>query len=654
MKKFFLFSIGLGLSFFAGITVKGALITDEKLLADLFDEAGITETYKNDYKELENLASDEQLPFEHLYLFMLQNQMNGPREAALKELAARTSYSQEELESILIDGSTETIISHKEAKALEAQSETIVAEQQAAQEEVDAHFESQLTDEDDLDESEQSYAQYYYETYQRPEVLDAQDVAESLTTKAILNEFLYLSDLYKEELEFQEENRKLAYEALASEIFMNNDLSDSADIDLLYDLDLMHYLLFAEYISYPDRSDGEDAVETASEEETTEVANAQEGSDDDEEVAVNVSERVVLAKNAILVEDVILAEDVVLAEESVDPYTCWEDDELAAALEDFGGYEGIDEGIDDGTDGDSAETGADGEGEGDEDSGGDGSGSEGSGGASRDDDGDGASSEGGGDEETASVLAEIDAFIDGINKTIGDWGRALPCGEIFCITMDLVTEAENPEVGDYERTENCIACHTTYIQERMEETLSHSLVPSKISMNWFEDATCKDAGNFVNLDLNVYAIKKPIDLDPDDETDDAPKQDIEDLKTRLWGIAGFPLPGASKTTLGKTLADQECESLLNLGDISGISRQIDDALADCQEQADTIENESAAAYEEFTFDTYAQSTSDLYGQVSAELYTMLLYFEGFQEALQDTYSVENAPLPDLLSTEYCQ
>lgn len=639
MKKFFLFSIGVGLSFFAGITVKGALITDEKLLTDLFDEAGITETYKNDHKELENLASDEQLPFEHLYLFMLQNQMNGPREAALKELAARTSYTQEELESILIDGNTEAIISHKEAKALEAQSESIVAEQQAAQEEVDAHFESQLGDADDLDESEQSYAQYYYETYQRPEVLDAQDVAESLTTKAILNEFLYLSDLYRDELEFQEENRKLAYEALASEIFMNNDLSDSADIDLLYDLDLMHYLLFAEYISYPDRSDGEDAVETASEEEGNDGGTQWEAVEKAVEEGGDVSER------------------VILAEESLDPYTCWEDDELAAALEDFGGYEETadEEGVDDdGTDGDSAETGADGEGE--EDRGGeedDDSGGGGSGGASRDDGGE-ASSEGGDDEETASVLAEIDAFIDGINKTIGDWARALPCGEIFCITMDLVTEAENPEVGDYERTENCIACHITYIKQRMEETLSHSLVPSKISMNWFEDATCKEAGNFVNLDLNVYAIKKPIDLDPDDEIDDAPKQDIEDLKTRLWGIAGFPLPGGSKTTLGKTLADQECESLLNLGDISGISRKIDDALADCQEQADSIENETAAAYEEFTFDTYAQSTSDLYGQVSAELYTLLLYFEGFQEALRDTYSVENAPLPDLLSTEYCQ
>lgn len=610
MTKSLLFSIGMVVSLVGGIAVSQALMSEDDLLAALFEEAGLKLSDVQDAKEIESLANNEEAPFNGLYLFMLQNILYGPQDAALKEISDRMDLSEEEVEAIVLNGDINPIIEKQKTMALQAQSEELSSDLEEATAQGTTDLES-FVDSNDFDASTEEYIDWHYQTYEAPP--PASDFEQVLTTDFVLKEYNIISDAYDKELAFQRENRRIAYEALASEMFLNNNLSDSANVDLLYDLDLINYLMFGEFIVYPDRS--EEEVEMASE-------------------------------LFALKKDTEKEEPVLLAEEISDPYVCYGDEALNSALEAYNAAppetgdalpeasSGIDYSVGDGASAGSGSTGG-----------------------------------GGGAEEknpfavdVGAAFEALDDFLISLESPAGNWKRELPCNDIFCIEVKLISETNDPEVedsssmtvADFEENENCIACHTAYIKENLEETMSKSLVPSKISMNWFEDATCKEAGTFVNLDLNVYAIKKTIDLDPGDDLDDKAAKEIEEFKNTLVSIGGIRLPDGNKTTLGKTLAQMECESIVNINGIAGGANEIDKVLSQCQEAAEENAREVQAAFEEFTFDTYSQSTSDLYGQVSAELYSILLYFEGFQEGIKATYETEDAPLHSLLTKAYCE
>lgn len=603
MKRFLLFSIGMVLSLTAGMAVSQALMSSDDLLTEMFSEAGINTDTSNDAKELETLANSK-VPFSGLYLYMLQNIMHGPRDAAIEEIAQRYDYTAEQVESIVLKGDVQPIIEKQKTQAAEAQASEITADLEEAnaqgQEDVDAFIA-----ENDLSDNTEAYLRWYYETYEQPPTVS--DLAKALTTEYLLDWYTTIGDAYDKELVFQQDNRRLAYEALASEMFMNNDLSDSANVDLLYDLDLIHYLLFGELINYPDRS-GDTDVETASEDSSG--------------------------------EEVILATESTDGGDSIDPYTCFGDEDLVNALTTY------QESPPDTGDALPEEEAA----------------------IAYDIDGDGSIGDGSVDSsnkflvDIEGAFSALDDFLTDMEVAPGNWKRAYPCNDVFCIEVKLISETEDPEVedstpmqvDDFEEDQNCIACHTAFIKDRLEETMSKSLVPSKISMNWFEDATCKEAGKFVNLDFNVYVIKKPIDLDTGDEIAEQANKDIDEFKTTLFNLAGLPLPGGTKTVLGKTLNDSACESILSLNDTAGIERSIDDLLGQCQKAAEQNTQAIQEAFDEFVFDTQSQSTSVLYEQVSSELYTLLLYFQTFQEGLKATYETDNPPLPALLNKGYCE
>ena len=251
MKKFLLFSIGMVLSLTAGMTVSQALMSDDDLLAHIFEEAGVDMSDSHDAKELSNLASGE-VPFEGLYLFMLQNIKNGPQDAAIEEIAKRYQYTEEEIEAIVLTGDSQGIINKKQEEVLAAQAAGAAEQMEAAQAQADADLETFIAD-NSFGANTETFVREYYATYERPPL--ATDLDDPLTSDFLLDRMAEIGGAYDKELEFQQSNRRLAYEALASEMFMNNKLGDSANIDLLYDLDLIHYLLFGELITYADRSD---------------------------------------------------------------------------------------------------------------------------------------------------------------------------------------------------------------------------------------------------------------------------------------------------------------------------------------------------------------------------------------------------------------
>lgn len=624
MKRFILLSFGILISASLGMLVSGytlAFTTTESVTERLFKEAGAGQhASASDPKELERMALAGDFPFQNLYLFMYQNVLDGPREAALKILSNQTingmQFSEDELINITQKGDTTPILAKQEEASANAQDAETLRLQEAAQAGADAAFEQFLADNSSLPSSAASAIRSAYETRLRPQISDQEDVATQGVLNVVSTAYTSILEVYQKELDLQRDNRKLAYAALANEMFLNNDLSDSANIDLLYDLDLVHYILFDEYITYPDRSGGE-AVELAS--LPMEPA--------------SLSKKIL--KNTPLND--VPDEAVVLSSETSDsnPYTCLDNTALSEALSVF-------------------------EAEG---SGATGAAPEDSGLVYFDveeivsevsSDAATAAAASGAAEAVRQGVQEMEDFLVGISGNKGDWTRSLPCGDVFCITVELVDGNDDPvATGNLAPTDNCVACHIAYINQAMTATTDHSLVPGKVSKNWFEDATCKEAGNRINLDFNVYAIKKSIDLDPGDDIDSAPQKNIDDLKNTLIHLGAFPSKGAPGTVLGKKPEDLECESLLNLTQLTGSSQTVGDAQTQCEEAANQLQEELVAVYDQSQFEGMHGEQSTLYEQVAAELYKMALTFRNFQEQIQATYQGDSAPLPGLLAKPYC-
>lgn len=597
MKKLLFIFIGAIISSMLGMTVSlAASGTIGSLVDNIFDEAGVQDTWGDDAKDLEKLADDDE-PFANLYLYVYKNVVDGPKNAALKEVASRTKYDKSDLEKIVFEGDTSPITAKFNEKTVDAAAADIISQQEAEQAETDQEFESMIAS-SGLSGEDEALAQYIYDTYYRPEVTNAEDLSAVLSQEYVLEEYSYLSGLFESEYEFQMNNKHLAYEALASEMFMDGDKSNSAGIDLIADLDLINQALFGYELEIESR----DSVVLSSEEE-----------------------------NEYYEEDVLLAaEDEDLSTSSSEtadstelenPYTCFEDEALREALDTYvstGGptssetNTGDDAGVV-ASDTTSTTTYS-------------------------------SSSEEPDDE--LDVKEEFQDLLDSLTSVPGDWTRSLPCNDIFCITVNLVTETNDPSSdSDYEDTENCIACHTTYINSFMKQTLSKSLVPSKVSMNWFEDATCKEAGILAQLDMHVYAVPQPITLDSEDDTDDLAQERVENLQEAI--------ESAESRYGDKTRADVECESIINMSQYSS-QTDFEEAMSACENASNSIQSDIDSLFEDFVFESETQMTDNFYDQFSAELNTLFTYFKSFDDALSQTYESDNAPLSSIVDKPFCQ
>ncbi len=185
----------------------------------------------------------------------------------------------------------------------------------------------------------------------------------------------------------------------------------------------------------------------------------------------------------------------------------------------------------------------------------------------------------------------------------------------------------------------------------MAETLDKSLVASKPSQNWFEDATCKDAGSGISLDLNVYTVAMPIDLDPGDEIDDSATKRVDDLRNTLVSLGAF---SSNRTQYGKTMSELECESIINLYDTADSPVTVNTAQDACVVAALTIQNKVNEAIDQIKYEAAVGDGNTLYEQAAGELSSMLLIFRNIQDGLKKTYIQDEAPLSVLIAKPYCK
>lgn len=610
MKKFMPLIVSMGISLFLGVLVGQVTLAEESELQSMVDlvlerhcstaekkgEECITNTYKSDHRELKKLAENENTPFNNLYLFTYQNISEAPRDAAIEYLAqTQPKYTKSELEAIIYDNDLSQIwddpLSSEELEIelaeldrleeeLSAQAEAAAAE--AATSGITAEFLGFIAQSEYIDG--------------RRRVLENNDLTGTQTY--LLGEYSVLYQAYQAELKFQMENRKLAYQAYASEVFFDNDLSNSANIDILHDLDILNYLMFGEFIVYPDREEGGE-VELSSEDIT------------------NLFEPIVFSEEI----EVTLAEEVD-GTSDLDPFVCLEDETLREALDAFEAYVATQADEDDSY---SYET----------------------------DEEDEPSEESEEEEdEAALVREEFDSFVSSLTAQEGDWTRTLPCGEIFCITVNLVKGSwgtTSGSQGEFEESENCIACHLDFIAAATDETLSGGVQPNKVSQNWFEDGTCKDVGNGLNLDFHVYAIPVPIELDPGDDTDDLANTQYETTVNQWVQWSYFNNVNA----VGKSAAEFEQEDYLNSLELYGSSVSIQDTLQTLIEIEENKTAELESIIKSADIQVKVESSYNLYSQMAGEFQTMLIYFSNFSDWLKASYSTDDAPLTELLKKPYC-
>lgn len=615
MKKFLPLIGGISVSLLLGAFVGQVTFAEDSELGsglvdlvlqrhctDVAAELGedcIENTYNNDPKELKKLAQNEEVPFYNLYLFTYQNVAEGPKQEAIKQLAkVETEYTQAELEAILFEDNLSVITSRPKLTPEE------VADLEAELAELEAQTASEAASlaNDESGVSAEFLAYIAQSNYINATRRKLENNADQDSQAYLLREHATLLEAYEQELDFQTENRKLAYQAYATEIFFDNDLSNSGNIDILHDLDLINYLLFGEFIAYPDRTEGGEDVELSSEESPVILPSPQPDED-----------------------------EVVLSEESesteLNPYVCLEDESLRQSLEAFESYveesepetETVPE-TDSGTSGTS-------------------------------DPEEPSTPE---EAEAEAIREEFDAFVEELVVQEGNWDRATPCSpeDVFCITVNLVKGTWGTSSGDagaFEKSANCIACHLDYIAGATDETLSGGVQPNKVSQNWFEDGTCKDVADGLNLDFHVYAVAVPIALDPSDDTDDLGNEQFESTYNAWveWSYLN------NSNAAGKSPAQFEQETYLKNLQVGGSAQSIEETLATLSsiEELKTVELVEILTGNDIQ--VKVETSYNLYNQIQNEFNSMLSYFSSYSDWLKSTYLEDDAPLTALIKKPYC-
>jgi hypothetical protein len=118
----------------------------------------------------------------------------------------------------------------------------------------------------------------------------------------------------------------------------------------------------------------------------------------------------------------------------------------------------------------------------------------------------------------AAVTALLDAAVPPVvpapaSAPADDYSTPPLCDDIICVTLDFI---EKPATAEFNKTDNCIQCHVQFINESLQKTISHSLIPAKATGNLGESGLCKNAAGTslgavgMNVSVNFVPVITPV------------------------------------------------------------------------------------------------------------------------------------------------
>ena len=102
---------------------------------------------------------------------------------------------------------------------------------------------------------------------------------------------------------------------------------------------------------------------------------------------------------------------------------------------------------------------------------------------------------------------------DGVGAAATYEEEGVTANASICLTTEYVYET----LSSYQPGDSCILCEVEKINAILDETVSHSLVPNKVTGNLMESAKCKDSYKLSGIDMQFIAIAAPIATPSDSE-----------------------------------------------------------------------------------------------------------------------------------------
>lgn len=233
----------------------------------------------------------------------------------------------------------------------------------------------------------------------------------------------------------------------------------------------------------------------------------------------------------------------------------------------------------------------------------------------------------------------------------GDWTKELPCNDIYCLTINFVME---PMRSRYQDPDNCIACHVEKINDVLQDVVGHSLTPSKAPGNLGESAECKKAmvNAFGNVNINFYAVAMPVRTPLNDDIIWGTSLEEEWYnfcsQTAFYPFDECPEPGDTEKPISQfetkpSFTDNYSQRVITMSaDGADQTTLIEGIETATKMKTEEVSKAGAAVSLEETNDNSLVTLDPLL----TEMDQMNYYFENFKDILQSLHTpVEDLPGP---------
>jgi len=198
-----------------------------------------------------------------------------------------------------------------------------------------------------------------------------------------------------------------------------------------------------------------------------------------------------------------------------------------------------------------------------------------------------------------------------------------PDGALFCVKIST----HSAKYGTYTPSDPCIACHVEKMNEAMKKLVSRNLMPKKMTGNLMEVAKCKKGFKLSNLlNINLITVPMPIKT-PEGKEDSFGKNIMDEIKHFI-----------NTSTLFKTGEDFNKAAEITDSWKSSATTQ-EDAFAQIQQmiQANKNQAEVNLKVKEAELDSYSQGS--FFQQLMRQLEQMNIFFESFKTTIEETNKV---------------